>query len=89
MVKRFFYNYYLRAFNAASVQFLLGILLVAFGSYWGVTHWFASKETGVAATSGTVMLAALPLLVGFQLLIAALNYDIANVPRRCLHPMLN
>jgi len=89
MVKRFFYNYYLRDFNAASVQFLLGLLLVAFGSYWGVTHWLDSMETGVAATSGTVMLAALPLLVGFQLLIAALNYDIANVPRRCLHPMLN
>jgi len=46
-------------------------------------------KTGVAATSRTVMLAAQPLLVGFQLLIAALNCDIANVSRRCLHSILN
>lgn len=89
MVKRLFYNYFLRDFNAGTIQFLLGALLVSLGGYWGVSHWFESAVTGVAATSGTVMLAALPLLVGFHLLIAALNYDIANVPRRCLHPMLS
>jgi hypothetical protein len=37
------------------------------------------------------MLAALPILVGAQLLIAALNYDIAAVPRdplqRVAHPV--
>ena len=34
------------------------------------------------------MLAALPVLLGGHLLISALNYDIANVPRRPLHPQL-
>ena len=32
------------------------------------------------ATSGTVMLAALPILVGIQCLIAFLHYDVSNVP---------
>ncbi len=89
MIKRLFYNYFLRDFNAGTIQFLLGVLLVSFGAYWGVSHWLESIATGIAATSGTVMLAALPLLVGFHLLIAAVNYDISNIPRRCLHPMLN
>ncbi|MBL8522235.1 MAG: glycosyltransferase family 2 protein [Betaproteobacteria bacterium] len=88
MIKRLFYNYFLRDFNAGSIQFLLGFLLVLFGSYWGISHWLESAASGVAATSGTVMLAALPSLIGAHLLIAAVNFDIANVPRRCLHPML-
>ena len=31
-------------------------------------------------TSGAVMLAALPVLIGVQLLLGALNYDVGNVP---------
>ena len=47
-----------------------------------------SNETGVPATSGTVMLAALPILVAFQLLLAALHCDIHNVPREPLQRRL-
>jgi hypothetical protein len=47
-----------------------------------------SNESGVPATSGTVMLAALPILVAFQLLLAALHYDIHNVPREPLQRRL-
>jgi hypothetical protein len=34
------------------------------------------------------MLAALPILVGAQLLIAAFRYEVTNVPLRPLHPHL-
>ena len=40
--------------------------------------------TGVPTTSGAVMLAALPVLVGVQLLLGALNFDVQNVPREPL-----
>ncbi|MEP7156148.1 MAG: glycosyltransferase family 2 protein [Betaproteobacteria bacterium] len=86
--KRLFYAYLLRDFNAGSVQLALGLLLFSFGASFGSWHWFLSYNAGVAATSGTVMLAALPVLLGGHLLIGALNYDIANVPRRCLHELL-
>ncbi|HEX4859455.1 MAG TPA: glycosyltransferase family 2 protein, partial [Usitatibacteraceae bacterium] len=88
VLKRVFYAYFLRDFNAGTVQLSLGALLVLAGSAWGAWHWWESIATGQAATTGTVMLAALPILLGGQLLIAALNYDIANVPRRPLHPSL-
>ena len=33
------------------------------------------------------MLAALPILIGGQLMLSFLSYDIANVPRRPLHKL--
>ena len=87
-VKRLFYCYFLRDFNAGTVQLVAGFLLAAFGAAFGGYHWLQSVESGIPATAGTIMVAALPVLLGGQLLIAALNYDIANVPQRPLHPQL-
>ena len=86
--KRFFYGYFLRDFNAGTVQFVLGFLLAVGGAVFGAIHWMESIESGIPATPGTIMVAALPILIGGHLLIAALNYDIANVPHRPLHPQL-
>lgn len=86
--KRLFYNYFLRDFNAGTIQFLSGVLLTVWGVSYGVFYWHSGELLGIPATSGTVMLAALPVLLGFQLIIGALNYDITNVPRHCLHRML-
>ena len=73
--KRIFYSYYLRDFNIASLEIALGVPLLAFGV------WVESASRGVPATSGTVMLATLPVLVGIQLVLAFLSYDMQNVPR--------
>jgi hypothetical protein len=87
-MKRMFYSYLLRDFNAGSVQLLLGGVLTGAGTLFGLWHWIHSISTGVVASSGTVMLAAMPILLGGHLLIGALNYDIASVPKRCLHQLL-
>ena len=86
--KRIFYNYYLRDFNLASVELLAGIALIAFGTYFGGTRWVESAQTGIPATAGTVMLAALPVLAGIQLLMGFLNFDVQNVPRVAIHSRL-
>lgn len=85
--KRIVYNYYLRDMSLASIELPLGILLFITGSGFGVYHWISSLEQGVATPAGTVMLAALPILMGAQLILAFLGYDIANVPRRPFHKM--
>ena len=43
-------------------------------------QWAHSAATGQPASSGTVMLAALPLLIGIQCLIAFLHHDVSSVP---------
>jgi hypothetical protein len=78
--KRYVYVYLLRDFNLGSVYSLFGALLCLAGLLFGLSHWIHSAFTGEAATSGTVMLAALPLLVGIQLLIAFLHHDVSHVP---------
>jgi glycosyltransferase involved in cell wall biosynthesis len=87
-VRRVFYNYYLRNFNVASLQILAGTVMVAFGTVFGAVQWIRSERTGELATTGTVMLAALPILVGVQLLLAFASYDMSNVPTRPIHPRL-
>jgi dolichol-phosphate mannosyltransferase len=87
-LKRIFYSYYLRDFQLASIEFLLGPALVIFGTIYGISSWMVSAEAGIVTPAGTVMLAALPIILGFQLFLAALSYDISNVPTRPLHPEL-
>jgi dolichol-phosphate mannosyltransferase len=80
-VKRIFYAYFLRDFNAGTLQLASGALLVVLGALYGAYRWVNSTLTGVPTSSGGVMLAALPVLVGVQLLLGALQFDIQNVPR--------
>jgi glycosyltransferase involved in cell wall biosynthesis len=83
--KRLFYNYYLRNMSLASIELPLGVLLLVFGLVFGATHWFESSRESLTTPAGTVMLAALPVIMGVQLILAFLAYDIAQVPRRPLH----
>lgn len=87
-VKRVFYNYYLRNFNIASIEIALGGGFLAFGGWFGVTRWVAGSQAGVPVPAGTVMLAALPVIVGTQLVLAFLSYDLQNVPREVVHKRL-
>lgn len=86
--KRYVYVYLLRDFNLGSVYSLFGALLCLVGLVFGLSHWLHSAATGAPATSGTVMLAALPILVGIQLLIAFLHHDVSHVPSEPLAPDL-
>lgn len=83
-IKRIFYNYYLRDMSLASIELPLGIFLFTFGSIFGLLNWFISSEKDLPATSGTVMLATLPILMGVQLILAFLAYDIYTTPKRPL-----
>jgi glycosyltransferase involved in cell wall biosynthesis len=85
LLKRIFYNYYLRDMSVASIELPIGLLLLLFGVLYGGYHWITSAQYGVATSAGTVMLAGLPILTGVQLVLAFLNQDISSVPRRVRH----
>ena len=78
-------EYFVRDFTAVSLYLVFGFVLTLFGLIWGVWHWALSAQVGVPATTGTVMIAVLPIIVGVQLLLQALTLDIANVPSEPVH----
>lgn len=81
MTKRVLYSYFIRDFSIASLHFIFGSMLLAFGLLVGLQEWHDSMTHADAATSGTVMLSALPIIIGFQLLLAFLSQDIQSVPQ--------
>jgi glycosyltransferase involved in cell wall biosynthesis len=83
--KRIFYNYYLRNMSLASLELPLGILLVAFGMLTGAGYWIESAQTHTPTPAGSVMLAALPIIIGTQFLLAFIGYDVASTPKRPIH----
>lgn len=87
-LKRIAYRYYLRDFNFASLELVLGTLLALGGTAFGLARWWASARAGVLTGSGTVMLAALPVLLGVQLLLGFLSYDMQSTPRQVIHRRL-
>jgi len=75
-------RYFLYDFTAVSLFLITGILLCAFGGVWGVVKWIHSDQTGIAATTGTVLIAVLPIILGFQMLLQAISLDISDVPQK-------
>lgn len=76
---RVWYRYVLWSFSPIALLLFLGLALFLFGiavSIWMVFQIAAS----VIATAATVMLAALPLMIGTQMLISALQLDIQATP---------
>lgn len=86
-IKRLAYSYFIRDFNACSLMLLFGFLLTLFGTIFGACKWSKYALLGIPAPTGTIMIAVLPLILGFQLLIQALTYDVANIPKEPLQKL--
>jgi len=84
-LKRIFYNYFLRDMTIASLELIFGLILLVFGFSFGIVKWYGAMITNTPAPLGIIMLAALPFLLGIQLLLSFIGYDIANVPKRPIH----
>jgi glycosyltransferase involved in cell wall biosynthesis len=85
LVKGFWYRIYerhvLREFSPVAVFWILGSLLLGWGTVFGATTWLYSIWYGRPATTGTVMLSVLPFILGFQLVLQAILTEIQESPR--------
>lgn len=86
--KRILYNYFLRGFSIASVNLVAGLALLLFGVLFGAVKWVGGAESSVVASAGTVMLAGLPVILGCQLLLNFVAFDMANGPHNPIHRQL-
>lgn len=81
-IRRFIYLYLMRDFNIASLNLVIGAILMIFGIIVGGIEWIQSINSGVPASTGTVMLSVLPIITGLQMLLFFLGYDIAAEPKK-------
>ena len=80
-------QYFVRDFHAASLELVFGVFSLLFGVGYAA-HYLATRVPGQAASAGVVMAAALPVILGAQFLLQAMNFDVLNVPSRPIHPYL-
>lgn len=82
--KRIFYNYFLRGFSIGTLELLTGLFFLCFGFFYGIYAWRAAAIMESYASSGQVMIAGLPIILGVQLILSFFNYDIESVPDKPL-----
>jgi hypothetical protein len=88
LVRRVFWRYYVYDFTTVSVYLLLGIPALFFGTLYGLSVWLHGEASETFAAPGPVMIAAMPIILGFQLLLQAVAADIAATPREPISPPL-
>lgn len=79
--KRIAKAYFLYDFNIGSVYLLTGLPLFLFGMVYGIYNWIYYSSQHVLAPTGTIMLVTLSIILGFQLLLQAVQYDIIHSPK--------
>jgi len=78
-LKNFIYD-----FTMVSVYLLTGLPLLAFGLLFGAVKWIEYARRNVPAPTGTVMLPTLSVLLGIQILLSAIEFDLGAVPKEPL-----
>jgi glycosyltransferase involved in cell wall biosynthesis len=83
--KRFWYRIYqkdvLRDFSPVALFWVTGLGLFTWGFLFGAYTWGKSTFLHQIASTGTVMLSVLPLVLGFELILQAIILEIKESPR--------
>ena len=84
-VRRIGFAYFLRDFTVVSLFIAAGVPMLVFGVLWSAYHWYRSVVTNVVASTGTVMIGTLAIILAFQLLLQAVALDVESEPGRRRH----
>jgi glycosyltransferase involved in cell wall biosynthesis len=75
---RIYQKYLFRSLSPFFLLFTFGITCCIWGCLWGGWAWYKSLETGIPTPTGTVILALLPLILGWSALLQAFVLDIQD-----------
>lgn len=84
LIKRIWIQYFLKDFSLVSLYLFNGSFLLGFGVIFGIYHWLRSSRLQINTSTGTVMLAVLPIILGVQFIIQAIALDIQNTPSQII-----
>jgi len=79
--KRILKSYFIYDFNIASVYLIFGVPMFLFGFIYGIYNWIHYASIGEFTPTGTIMLITVSLILGFQLLLQAIQFDISKAPK--------
>ena len=80
-VKRLIKQYLLYDFCLGSIYLIIGLPMFLFGVVFGIYEWVYYASQNIAAPTGTIMVVVLNIILGFQLLLQAIQYDLINAPK--------
>ena len=75
-LRRIWLRYFIYDFNIGSLYIFFGVPLFLFGLIFGIVKWIYYADMHTATPTGTIMIAVLSLVLGFQMILAAIQYDI-------------
>jgi dolichol-phosphate mannosyltransferase len=87
-VKRLGYGYFVRDFNVATIEIVGSLGFLSSGTAFGLRQWAYHGARNEFTPTGTIMISVLLIILGFQLLLSAINFDIMNEPSDPIHPLL-
>ena len=80
LLRRLVLRNFIYDFTMESVYLLTSLPLLLAGVLYGGLNWLSYSRAGVTAPTGTVVISALLITLGFQLLLSAIGEDLRAVP---------
>jgi dolichol-phosphate mannosyltransferase len=81
LIRRLWLKNFVFDFSLESLHLLAGLPLLLAGVLYGGYNWLWYSTRELTAPTGTVVLSALAIMLGFQLLLSAIALDLQSVPR--------
>jgi glycosyltransferase involved in cell wall biosynthesis len=75
-IRRIIFNYFITEINLGSICAALGFPLLVIAIVFGGNEWAISQASGIPRATGTIILALLLFMIGFQLSLQAFLYDV-------------
>ena len=85
---RIWWRYFIYDINIVTIFLATGILFFVGGGFFGAWRWGLNVTHHVDQSAGTVALAMLPMILGFQMLLQAVVLDTLQQPERPLSDKL-
>lgn len=76
LCRRLHLRYFVYDFNICSLYLLVGLPCFLFGLIFGICEWVHYASISSPSPTGTIMVAVLTFILGFQMLLAAVQHDI-------------
>ncbi len=80
-IKRILKAYFIYDFNIGTIYLLFGLPMFIGGIIYGAYKWWYFLNNNLLAPLGTIMISSLLIILGFQLVLQAIQFDIMNTPK--------